>query len=95
MATLLPVVFVFVVIAALMTASALFTPKGPNQVYVRLAHVCPVCLLMFSPQCNPDWSDAYIRCMLLHMGYYLSGAAAPAYVYVAIHLTSSRRLRLL
>lgn len=32
MATVLPVLIVFVVIASLMTASGLFVPKGPHQV---------------------------------------------------------------
>lgn len=34
MASIIPVFLVLVVAAALMTASALFVPKGPNQMYV-------------------------------------------------------------
>jgi len=35
MASVLPIAFVFVVIAALMTCSALLVPKGSNQVVIR------------------------------------------------------------
>ncbi|GLB40264.1 putative ATP synthase subunit H [Lyophyllum shimeji] len=35
MASILPVPFVLVVVVALMTCAALFTPKGPHQTTIR------------------------------------------------------------
>ncbi|KAF8071785.1 ATPase, V0 complex, subunit E1/e2 [Lyophyllum atratum] len=35
MASILPVLFVLVVVVAIMTCAALFTPKGPNAVVIR------------------------------------------------------------
>ncbi|KAF9450087.1 hypothetical protein P691DRAFT_811225 [Macrolepiota fuliginosa MF-IS2] len=37
MGSLAPVLFVFVLAAALVTCSALFVPKGPHQVTIRTA----------------------------------------------------------
>jgi len=49
MASILLVLFAFVVAAASMTAVALFTPKGPNQVTIRTALMLTLacCYLMW------------------------------------------------
>ncbi|KAF8908461.1 ATPase, V0 complex, subunit E1/e2 [Mucidula mucida] len=49
MASILPIFFVLVVVAALMTASALFVPKGPDQVVIRtgLMIALAACYLMW------------------------------------------------
>ncbi|KDR75987.1 hypothetical protein GALMADRAFT_139749 [Galerina marginata CBS 339.88] len=49
MATLFPVLFMFVITIALMTAAALFTPKGPQQVTIRTAFMLTfaACYLMW------------------------------------------------
>ncbi|KAF9018126.1 hypothetical protein BDZ89DRAFT_960473 [Hymenopellis radicata] len=49
MASILPIFLVLVVVAALMTASALFVPKGPDQVVIRtgLMIALAACYLMW------------------------------------------------
>ncbi|KIY65162.1 hypothetical protein CYLTODRAFT_73820 [Cylindrobasidium torrendii FP15055 ss-10] len=49
MASILPVFFVLVIIAALMTAAALFVPKGPNREVIRtgLMIALAACYLMW------------------------------------------------
>ncbi|KAK0480108.1 ATPase, V0 complex, subunit E1/e2 [Armillaria novae-zelandiae] len=49
MASIIPVFLVLVVVAALMTASALFVPKGPNQIVIRtgLMLALAACYLMW------------------------------------------------
>ncbi|KAF8910546.1 ATPase, V0 complex, subunit E1/e2 [Gymnopilus junonius] len=54
MASILPVLFMFVVTAALMTVAALFTPKGPNQVTVRTA------LMLTLASCYLMWMVTYM-----------------------------------
>ncbi|KAF8903623.1 ATPase, V0 complex, subunit E1/e2 [Mucidula mucida] len=49
MASILPVFLVLVIIAALMTAAALFVPKGPNHTVIRtgLMIALAACYLMW------------------------------------------------
>ncbi|KAF8800825.1 hypothetical protein BYT27DRAFT_7174966 [Phlegmacium glaucopus] len=54
MASILPVLIVFVAIACLMTASALFVPKGPHQVTVRTA------LMLTFAACYLLWMVTYL-----------------------------------
>ncbi|KIM40629.1 hypothetical protein M413DRAFT_46507, partial [Hebeloma cylindrosporum] len=54
MASIFPVLFVFVVTAALMTAAALFTPKGPQQVTIRTG------LMLALASCYLMWMVTYM-----------------------------------
>ncbi|PFH48762.1 hypothetical protein AMATHDRAFT_149164 [Amanita thiersii Skay4041] len=54
MASLFPVAFIFVIVAALMVCVALFTPKGPNQVVLRTS------LLLALVACYLLWMVTYL-----------------------------------
>lgn len=76
MASILPVFLVLVIIAALMTASALFVPKGPNHelVSVALRRVRRTHDL----QSDTNWTHDCARGLLFNVDGDIYGAAAPA-----------------
>ncbi|KAJ6520915.1 ATPase, V0 complex, subunit E1/e2, partial [Mycena vulgaris] len=54
MSTVLPLVFIFAIVVALMTCAALFTPKGPQQVVVRTA------IMLTLAACYLIWMVTYL-----------------------------------
>ncbi|KAF9004042.1 ATPase, V0 complex, subunit E1/e2 [Cyathus striatus] len=54
MASIFPVILMLLVTAGLMTASAIFVPKGPNQVTIRTA------LLLTFAACYLMWMITYM-----------------------------------
>ncbi|KAK7463411.1 hypothetical protein VKT23_006764 [Stygiomarasmius scandens] len=54
MASILPVLFVLVVVVGLMALAALFTPKGPNQVVIRTS------LMLALAACYLMWMVTYM-----------------------------------
>ncbi|EEB97993.1 hypothetical protein MPER_02583 [Moniliophthora perniciosa FA553] len=54
MASAWPVLFMLIIVAALMTCAALFTPKGPQQVVVRTA------LMLALAACYLMWMVTYM-----------------------------------
>ncbi|KAF9533906.1 ATPase, V0 complex, subunit E1/e2 [Crepidotus variabilis] len=54
MPSTLPLIILFAVSAGLMTASALFTPKGPNQVTIRTG------LMLTFACCYLIWAITYL-----------------------------------
>ncbi|KAJ7285211.1 ATPase, V0 complex, subunit E1/e2 [Mycena rebaudengoi] len=54
MSTILPVLFVFAIVVALMTCGALFTPKGPQQVVIRTA------IMLTLAACYLLWMVTYL-----------------------------------
>ncbi|KAF8173050.1 ATPase, V0 complex, subunit E1/e2 [Pholiota molesta] len=54
MASILPVLLVFVITISLMTLAALFTPKGPQQVTIRTG------LMLALASCYLMWMVTYL-----------------------------------
>ncbi|KAF7322616.1 hypothetical protein HMN09_00040100 [Mycena chlorophos] len=54
MATVLPILFLLAIVAALMTCAALFTPKGPNQVVIRTG------IMLSLAACYLMWMVTYL-----------------------------------
>lgn len=76
MASVLPVLIFLVVALGLMTVAALFTPKGPNQVYVAsLDHGNSASSPVL--QCHKDRVDAHYRIVLPHVDDHIHGSATP------------------
>ena len=83
MATILPVPIVFVIIASLMTASFLFVPKGPHQVYVAASHLnqnSTRWLEFFQHQDYTNCVDANVRCLLLAVDDNIYGSTTSSHM---------------
>jgi len=91
MAGLFPVLFMFVVTAGLVTFSALFTPKGPNQVYVHLLSR-PASDSLAQDHSNSSHADLHF--VLFALDDHLHGAIASfarwLFLYMSLHCQLTR-----
>ena len=76
---ILPVLIIFIVIASLMTVSALFVPKGPHQVWVAIRPEAPP-LNFLHPKDRTDSADANFGCLLLAVDGDIYGSTASSHM---------------
>lgn len=88
MSTVIPVLLVLVIVVALMTASALFVPKGPNQVSVyELTCIAHGRILRHTQQGHPNRAHDFVGGVLFDVDGHIYGPTTSTrrWVFVGIH----------